>query len=653
MTAKRFSKPKQRRQRHVEQPQASFPTDSEIVEPEVGVASSSGGDASDILDSFAEPIGGEIMSADKTEVKYPSVLLVDLSERELHARNILRERHRRLIVVEKTRDRTGGLTDAQRRELADLEQDLLTEHAIDPFYLKVLASYRETTVDGLKHLDDPFRYRHVHGFMGTQRDITGGNPLILPERELAAICGLLQIDNQVDHNSRDFVRRVVEAQGEYRQNRALFDKTFKHLGEKFRVTLASQIDRGVVDSEVISQNIEIESLDGHKEEPRKYVPSETLPVYAISGKTVAAVVRRLSGDTVNPNDPWLPSRIDSAFDTQTGVITGAPPSSMEIILPDLEEPVDVEIIAANLHAIQAIYFSYMLEEMRLFQVIDQIVELFRQGMLPLGKGKAGDYLYQYYKRSTERINEMERRDLYMRAFGAPGGDPNASMPNREFNELWLRFVSAVSTFARQLTVEKLLRNTIPMAVSQEQVRKAGRDLAANLSVHGYGIAYFAATELQSTIVEFRDLLQDAEIRGAFGARDMWQVVDQINANYLGGTRNTQRYRTQARSGAVIIRWLAKHGNRLSGNYGVDVISIDALTSPQLRALGSGNPTVNPTDWDLVQSCEQWLAVGGIQDQSVEQYSQSTESPVITSKPIEMPQYARDALAGTGISLPEI
>src|SRR5262249_51430833 len=154
-------------------------------------------------------------------------------------------------------------------------------------------------------------------------------------------------------------------------------------------------------------------------------------------------------------------------------------------LPDLEEDVDIEIQADNLKAVQAIYFVYQLEEMRLFQVVERIVELFRQGLLPLGRKSVGDKLFNYYKKAAERITENERRDLYLRLFGAPGGNPSIE-PNRDFNELWLRFVSAVSSFTRQLTVEKLLRNSVPLAVSPEQVRKAARDLGANLSRNGYG-----------------------------------------------------------------------------------------------------------------------------------------------------------------------
>jgi hypothetical protein len=60
---------------------------------------------------------------------------------------------------------------------------------------------------------------------------------------------------------------------------------------------------------------------------------------------------------------------------------------------------------------------------------------------------------------------------------------------------------------------------------------------------------------------------------------------------------------------------------------------------------------DPSDWDLVNACEQWLAVGGVQDPTVEQYAQPIESPTMTSRPLDMPQAARDVLDQVGVSLP--
>ena len=69
-----------------------------------------------------------------------------------------------------------------------------------------------------------------------------------------------------------------------------------------------------------------------------------------------------------------------------------------------------------------------------------------------------------------------------------------------------------------------------------EVRKAARDLAANLSLHGYGWANFMATELRQQIKDATELLSDKQIQSAFGARDMWQVIDQVAMQELGGFR---------------------------------------------------------------------------------------------------------------------
>jgi len=584
------------------------------------------------------------------EIVMNRILLVDLGERELKKRQELRARRQVLETIAATADTSGGLSSAQLKDLEGIRVQLRSDVAIDPFYRQVAATHQQKSWEELQAAND---YVHEYGLLGSQRMLNNFNrELQVNEREIVAICGLLEIDGYTDADRRGFVQRISTAQGEYRENRALFDAAFKELSGRYKVTLQSQIDAGLIDPDIIGCDRpndnpeERRGLQANADLP--FLPSPDETVCVLSARNIANMVRRLARNGTTANDPWLTSRIENGYDMQTGVVEGAPPSAMEIMLPDLEESTDVDIIKENLDGAQAIGFASSCEDMYMPQVVERIVELFRQGLLPLGRGKAGDYLFNYYKKAGERMTEGERRDLYMRVLGTPGGEVSGTQPNREFKELWLRFVSAVSAFGRQLSVDRMLRSNIPVAVSQEQVRKAGRDLAANLSLHCYGIAYFAATELQTMISEFRDLLSDPEIRGCFGARDMWQVIDQVNANYLGGPRNTHRYRTQARSFAVIVRWLANRRERLGSSYG-DVIAINALTNPQLR--GSAKPTIDPTDWDLVQACEQWLAVGGVQDASIEQYSQSSESPVITSKPMEMPLMAREVLDQAGISLP--
>jgi hypothetical protein len=53
----------------------------------------------------------------------------------------------------------------------------------------------------------------------------------------------------------------------------------------------------------------------------------------------------------------------------------------------------------------------------------------------------------------------------------------------------------------------------------------------------------------------------------------------------------------------------------------------------------------------VNACEQWLAVTGTSDERVEEYAQPIEGPNMTSRPIQIPSVARDALEAAGIALP--
>jgi hypothetical protein len=636
--------------------------------------------------SAAAPSG--LPANHRAETTMNRILLVDLGERELKERNKLRARRQVLKTIVKNAPSSGGATVDQLAELANINLKLASDITVDGFYRRVVETYTQRSWQALsgqaeitanevraKNDDDDddesvaaaapaamappappaaprqsdTDYVHKYGLIGSQRLLEGlSGDLRRVERELVGICGLLQLDGTTDPSRRGFVQKVSAAQGEYRENRELFDAAFEHLARQYKVTLRSQVDAKLIDAGIYGC-IE-KGGNPHDRSPSEVenVPSIADKVCVLSGRNIAAVVRKLAADGTSANDPWLASHIENAYEMQSGAVNGAPPSSQTISLPDLEEATDVEIVRENLDAAQAIYFAYQLEEARMPQVVEKIVDLFRAGLLPLSYGKTGDYLYSYYKKASERITEGERRDLYMRALGAPGGDPSMNQPNREFSELWLRLVSGVSSFGRQLNVDRMFRSQIPLAVSQEQVRKAARDLAASLSRNCYGIAYQFSKELKTLIIEYRDLLGDQEIRGAFGARDMWQVIDQVNANYLGGARNSHRYRTQARAGAVIIAWLSQNSQRLTNRFD-EVISTSALTNPQLR--GSDKPMENPTDWDLLQACEQWLAVGGVQDQRVEEYAQPVESPTITSKPIEMPQMARDVLDSAGISLP--
>lgn len=212
----------------------------------------------------------------------------------------------------------------------------------------------------------------------------------------------------------------------------------------------------------------------------------------------------------------------------------------------IETEPEAGIVAENLRAMGAMIAAAMFEELKAFQVADKLVELFQAGMLPLGR-PAGDRLHAYWREAANRLSEEERRSFAALTLGIVGGEP-AGAGNRAFDALWLRFVSAVSTASRR----------------PAQLSRAARELAGYLVRHDFRPA---AQRLRADVDAAARLLKEPELQRAFGARDMWQLIDQVAADQLGGARNSARHRHLARHGTTIVTWLAANLPRIGEDKG--------------------------------------------------------------------------------------
>lgn len=272
------------------------------------------------------------------------------------------------------------------------------------------------------------------------------------------------------------------------------------------------------------------------------------------------------------------------------------------------------IVPANLRALQTLYFAAMLEEARLFDVVDRLVAMSSQGLIPVGSGKAGALLYRYWRTSDGRMTTFQRQTVYARAFGIPGGDAEV-IPNIGFQDHLVKFVSSLGLYVAQ--VQSLPPSE--WSVSPEEVRRSGRDLAVNLSAHGHGLAWFAAQELKEEIEEIMQLISEPEIQSAFGAHDPWQLIQRVAEAELGVQPNISRARTRAESGAIIIRWLASRRTRLLKPRGTKILKEDDVRDKRTAESEGKNPSIYPTDYDVVHACEQWLAVTGTEEAQISGY----------------------------------
>jgi len=358
----------------------------------------------------------------------------------------------------------------------------------------------------------------------------------------------------------------------------------------------------------------------------------------------AEVMRCLVAKGVTADRPQqLRRRINECLDNIQSVGMEKSVADSGIALPDLNGITAYQIQESNVEAMGPMICAAMFDELKAFDVVDTILYQWQQGSLPIDVSPAGTMLYDYWKSAPNRMSEAERRGLYALTMGIPGGSVNGTgSVNRDFNDLWMRFVSSVSTLVRQKTVDQLLRQTVPSAIHQQQVRKAARDLASNLSRYAFGIVNYAARDLQDQINKMIKLLGHEDIKRAFGARDMWQVIDQVATLELGGARNSARYRTLATCGAIITKWLSQNVRKYNSASSTTVIDLAEVTSSYPQQ--SDEPTKNPTDYDLVNACELWLADTAVSDDQIEDISRRPrETPAMTSRPVQIPSIARELL----------
>lgn len=200
------------------------------------------------------------------------------------------------------------------------------------------------------------------------------------------------------------------------------------------------------------------------------------------------------------------------------------------------------ISAENVQVASTVYFAAQLEELKVFAVADKLVSLFEQGLIPLGGGKqdagasntvAEQRLVAYRRGASQRLDASARKALYAELL-----DTNAVSPRREFEELFARYAESIET-------------SVPGARA-----RAGRALATHLARRRYGASFDAAVRLGQQVLEIERLLGDPAIEDAFGARDMWGVVDAVSTKHLGGASEGTRLRSLATHGRKILESLA-------------------------------------------------------------------------------------------------
>ena len=187
----------------------------------------------------------------------------------------------------------------------------------------------------------------------------------------------------------------------------------------------------------------------------------------------------------------------------------------------------------ELEAAAALYSGSPLEQLDPFALVDRLVELWMRGGVPTGATRsASRRLDGYWLHRAERLDAEERRELYARVFDA------------EFAERFVALAAALSQSAgdagdRAADVRGVLNGAVDESV------------------------LLAAPLLIAHLREALEILDDPEILRAYGASDIWQLVDTLARMELGREFDVVRARTMAAAGTLIIGWLAEESDAVS------------------------------------------------------------------------------------------
>ena len=108
------------------------------------------------------------------------------------------------------------------------------------------------------------------------------------------------------------------------------------------------------------------------------------------------------------------------------------------------------------------------------------------------------------------------------------------------------------------------QRTSALSLTAEAVRQAGRNLAANASLYGWGGTQFAARRLAKHVSTAFDILSNPDIQAAYGVDGPYKVVERVATEQWGAAPNIVKYRALAEAGRNILNIIAKYSTIWSG-----------------------------------------------------------------------------------------
>jgi hypothetical protein len=229
--------------------------------------------------------------------------------------------------------------------------------------------------------------------------------------------------------------------------------------------------------------------------------------------------------------------------------------------PYIQPDFDDSVVPSQLHSAAELYYIYQHERMKVFQVVQVLLRLFREGRMRIQRGPGARGLYLLEKWTPLRYTLRDRMTAYRRAFNYGNAEaPAGAVVNRTFHRQLVGFMAAMGQYFRDLLIGEVIRGG-PLIEQRPfgsigTVQRIGLDLRYALDRSTYGNIFSLAMETGHYLKSVLTLLDSPDIKKAFDANTKWDVVEMVSNRYLGGIAEPSQRAKMAESGRRILQFIA-------------------------------------------------------------------------------------------------
>ena len=207
---------------------------------------------------------------------------------------------------------------------------------------------------------------------------------------------------------------------------------------------------------------------------------------------------------------------------------------------DLPPSLHGAIDQAQMRAIASLYLASELESAGVVPVVEQLSGLARGGGgLSIDLGGAAPLIADFWRSRNDRATADERGQVFARLFGGP------------FDDLMLDLCEAL------YKLDELATNVNYGGIAQQtRVRSTATRMMETIVEGGGGITVFVAQEIVASLKAALAILGHPDLRGAFGARDVWGTIAGIDRMSRTRRPDPRLFVRRGRAGTTVLAWLA-------------------------------------------------------------------------------------------------